>query len=180
MKPDSSVSSSKTAIIQSRFAGLVGLQLFKAWNVFATRMFYFATRSAEARGNDGEYVLTLECPWRIEEADHILVGSEDYGVRAGGNTDEAWEPDMQWGQLQDQKLRELLGKEEDGAIVSTRSDLIVESVEPDSGGGFRLHLSGAYTLAVFPTTDSDMEWLLRQRGGGYLILMNGDVQGSLI
>lgn len=176
MKPENLNASNKAAIIRTRFTALIGLRLFKSWNVFATRMFYFAAPAQEVHNSDGEYALTLECPWRIEGLNQILVGSEDYGTRAEGNTDEAWEPDMQWGQLQDQKLLELLGREENGAILNTRPDLIVESVEADSAGGFQLRLSGGYTLAAFPTTDNDMEWLLKRREGGYVILMNGILQ----
>jgi hypothetical protein len=172
--------SSKAATVQNRFASLVGLQLFKSWNVFATRMFYFSAPGSETRENDGEFMLTLECPWRIERLERILVGSEDYGIQARSSSDGAGDPDTQSGQLQDEKLRELLGKEENGAIFSTRPDLIVESVEADSVGGFNIRLSGGYNLTAFPSTDSDMEWLLKRRSGGYLILMNGNLQGSLL
>jgi hypothetical protein len=180
MTPDNLASTSKTAIVQAKFRGLVGLQLFKSWNVFATRLFYFAFPGSVTRGDDGEFVLSLECPWRIEKLDQILVGSEDYGTRARSNSDEAWKPDMQWGHPQDEKLKELLGKEEKGEILSTRSDLIVESVEVDAVGAFRLQLSGGYNLATFPSTGDEMEWLLKQRNGRYLILMNGNLHGSLL
>jgi len=170
--------SEKMSEIEGMLKELVGLQLFKSWNIFGTRMFYFAALGFENKADDGDYRITLECPWRIEQHDRIVVGSEDYGLRATGNSDPAWNPtDMQWGHLQDQKLEEILGESKNGAIFNTRSELVVESVKADSLGGFQLRLSGGYALSVFPASVVEMEWLLSRRAGGHLALANGSISG---
>jgi hypothetical protein len=164
----------KRSRVASELGNLVGLQVFKSWNVFGTRMFYFAAPDSGTRPKDGDFRLTLECAWRIEHGDNIVVGCDDYGVRAVGNEDPSWNPrEMQWGHLQDQKLEELLGEARGGEIFNTRSDLVVESVEADAVGGFRLGLSGGYVLAAFPGSIAQIEWLLSRRAGGCLELMNG-------
>lgn len=157
-----------------------GLQLIKSWNVFATRMFYFAAPGTENREGDGDYRLTLECPWRIERPDGSLIGSEDYGIPADDNADPNWDPNSQKGSLQDQQLAKLLGKTKTGEIINTRPDLIVQSIEIDSLGGFRLSLSGGYALALFPATDAEMQWSLSRTAGGYSTLMNGEFSEGVI
>ena len=170
--------SEKVSEIERMLKELVGLQLFKSWNIFATRMFYFAAPGFENQMDDGDYRLTLECPWRIEQHDRIFVGSEDYGLRSTGNSDPDWNPtDMQWGHLQDEKLEQILGESKNGAIFNTRSELIVESVKADSLGGFQVCLSGGYTLSAFPARGVAMEWLLSRRAGGNLALANGSISG---
>jgi hypothetical protein len=92
------MNSMRAARIEAAFKGLIGLSLVKSWNIYATRLFYFGPPGLH--GGDGEYRISLECPWRIERhADkQILVGSEDHGIRADGNSDPSWKPaEMQWG-----------------------------------------------------------------------------------
>ncbi len=175
MKSGSTPSLTKAADIESELAKLVGLRLFKCWKLLGTRIFYFSAAGPETPRSDWDFMLSLECPWRIEKRDQVVVGSQDYGLPASGNSDPAWKPNAQSGHLQDEKLRELLGRQEDAAIYSLRPDLVVESVKADAVGGFRLQLSGGYSLAAFPTTDNDMQWLLKRSTGGYLILMKGSL-----
>ena len=130
---------------------IVGLQVFKSWHVFATRMFYFADPRCKDQPENGGYRLALECPWRVEQYDRILVGSDDYGERATDNSDPDWNPsDMQRGHLQDQKLVEIMGEDRNGAIYNTQSELEVETAAIDSLGGFQLSMSGGYRISVFP------------------------------
>src|SRR5258708_1297986 len=113
--------SGNIAKIEETLKELVGLQLFKSWNAFGTRMFYFAVPGFQKKAEDGDYRVTLECPWRIEQDDRILVGSEDYGLRGERNLDPEWNPtDMQSGHLQDQRLAEILGESRNGAIFNTK------------------------------------------------------------
>lgn len=162
------------ARIERDLGELIGLQMFKSWNVFATRMFYFANAGLLDRKQDGDYRLTIECPWRFEWKDRIFVGSEDYAIRAEANRDPNWDPTGdQWGHLQDEKLSEIFGEERDGSIYNTGSHLLVESVTADDLGGFRLTLSGGCALCVFPASGHQMEWLLSKRQGSNLALNNG-------
>lgn len=155
---------------------LIGLQIFKSWNVFATRYFYFAPPGLQDKTQDGDYWLMIECAWRVEGHRRILVGSNDYGIAAIGNTDPNWNPmETQRGHLQDERLGEIFGEIREGSIYNTASLLVVESVAADEFGGFRLGLSGGYFLAVFPTSVNDIEWLLSRREGGNLALDRGGV-----
>ena len=172
--------SEKSEKLQNILRELIGLQIFKAWNIFGTRIFYFAGADLGARTADGDYRLTLECPWRIEQHDRVVVGSEDYGLRADDNSDPDWNPtEMQWGHLQDQKLLEIFGKSRNGEIYNTRRELVVTSVKADTFGGFQLALSGGYALTVFPASVSDMEWLLSRRAGGNVALTKGTLSESV-
>jgi hypothetical protein len=93
----------------------------------------------------GEYSLHIQCPWRIMGPAGIVVGSHDvhYVSEASpheraSNSEEA--RDQIDHTLRDERMNSLLGA----------SPLFVESVQADSAGGFRLALTGGYTLEVFP------------------------------
>ena len=165
--------------VETTLNELITFQLFKSWNIFATRIFYFVASRQNQVGN-GDYRLTLECPWRIEQGDRILVGSEDYWLRAEGNTDTNWNAtDMQWGHLQDQLLERIMGEEKNGSIFNSGANLVVENVRADDLGGFQLGLSGGYVLSVFPSTGREMEWLFSRSAGGNLALTCGALSRSL-
>ena len=164
--------------IEDSLKELIGLQLFKSWNIFGTRMFYFAAPNSKPL-DDGDYRLTLECPWRIEAGNRILVGWEDYGTRADDNSDPNWNRvEDQWGHRQDERLEAIFGETKNGVIHNKGDALVVEHATADGLGGFQLHLSGGYLLAVFPTSEADMEWLLSGRNGRHLSLMNGKLSGG--
>jgi len=157
---------------------LIGQTLLRSKNFCATRHFYFGDSSSKANAPELCYTLGIECPWRIQTDDLIVVGSEDYYEQAEGNTDQSWEPGMPSGHLQDQKLTELLGELKDGDIVNTRSGFVVESVQADRYGGFRLGLTGGYALEVFPSSRKRMEWIFTLPRGGSLMLINGALARS--
>jgi hypothetical protein len=168
----------KASKIEIVLSDLIGLQIYKAWSIRGTRLFYFA-EPGSGRAADSDHYLMLECPWRIERADEIVVGDEDFGESADGFA----EPDLQledrsWWNLQNQKLSELMGMEDDGRIFNDGSDLIVESVSADAYGGFRIKLSGGYTLSVFPASCRTMEWMLVSSSGRNFALMHGSVSES--
>lgn len=180
MREVDSESGEKAFRIQQEFQVLIGLKIGKCSNIFATRLFHFCAVGSQAEPLNELYVLAVECPWRIEKANQILVGSEDYSVKATDNDDPTWEPGTQVGHLQDQKLRELLGEFKNGEISNARNEFIVESIEGDALGGFRLGLSGAFVLSVFPSSGKEMEWMLRRPPRSYLALMNGVLNGTLV
>lgn len=169
----------KAIEIERALKALIDLHLFKSWNILATRIFYFAVPGQDPT-EDGQYRLTLECPWRIERENSILVGAEDYWLKAEGNSDPHWSPtEMQWGHLDDQKLKKIMGQERNGSLFNPQADLIVESVRADDLGGFQLSFSGGYILSVFPASDAELEWLFSRGVGGTLALMEGVLSGSL-
>jgi hypothetical protein len=170
---------SKTVRIRQAFQILIGLKLGKSSNIFATRLFHFYAIAPQNEHLNELYVLVVECPWRIERANQIFVGSEDYSLPATDNDDPGWQSGTQSGHLQDQKLRELMGELEHGEIFNTGDDFVVKSVEADALGGFRIGFSGAYILSVFPSSGIEMEWMLRRPPDNYLALMNGHLHGTL-
>src|SRR5437868_14384786 len=107
----------KAKEIRESLSVLIGLRLARSVNWCATRNFYFGR--ADTQIEDALYTVSLDCPWRIQRDDVILVGSEDYSERAEDNTDESWEAGMPTGHLQNQKLAELFGELKGGSIVST-------------------------------------------------------------
>jgi hypothetical protein len=168
----------KPAKIEAALGELIKLKLFKSWNVFGTRMFYFGPVGQDA-AEDGAFRLTLDCPWRIEQYSRILVGYQDYGLKASDNSDPNWNPqDDQLGHLQDQKLKEILGATEGGYIFNVRNILVVESVRADAVGGFQIGLSGGYALSVFPLGVDEVEWLLSRPTGGNLALQGNVLSES--
>jgi hypothetical protein len=166
----------KAETIHESFSVLVGLKLVRSQSFFATRHFYFGQ---DVDPSAALYTLGVECSWRIRRGDTIIVGSEDYSERGDDNTDESWNVDMPIGHLQDEQLVDLMGGElKAGSVINTGADLIVEFVEADKQGGFRLGLSEAYVLEVFPASVRQMEWVLSPPDGGGLILMNGVLNRS--
>jgi hypothetical protein len=113
----------------------------------------------------GEYALHIQCPWRLErEPDaQIITGSGDLyePYDEADWKDEAfnWESGNN---LQEQALSRLL-QEYDAKtkqIVNATDRLVVNAVEADAFGGFRLDLSGDYQLRVFPCTSREEAWRL--------------------
>ena len=109
----------------------------------------------------GDVALHIQCPWRIEGPNGIVTGRGDL-----------WEPSIEnpkvdfdkWnyedGNLQDRQFFELLkGKDKGtGSPLNLTDNLVVESVQGDNQGGFRLALSGGYVLAVFPHDSHGESW----------------------
>lgn len=151
---------------------VVGARFCGTRNYCATRHFYFGEPSLGGGLSELHYMLGIECPWRIQTKDQIIVGSEDYYVQGESNPDVSWEPGMTSGHLQDEKLAELFGELRDGEVISTSPGFIVSDVEVDSYGGIQLGLTGGYTLVVFPCSKNEMEWIFKLPSGGALILMN--------
>lgn len=154
-------------MIEQFFSQILGLWLFKTWNVFATRMFYLTGVGSAGGSSDGEYRLTLECPWRLEKGDEVLVGSEDYGIQAAGNVDPNWKASqMHMGHRQDDILSRLFGEVKDGEIFTRKGDFVVGAINADVFGGFRLLFSNGCVLSVFPTStlDEGIEWMLSGKG----------------
>jgi hypothetical protein len=164
----------KTKEIREGLSALIGQRLIRSDNYCATRNFYFG--QGDVHADAPIYQLSIECPWRIQTGDVIIVGSEDYSEKAENNMEESWEAGMPTGHLQNQKLGELLGElQPGGSITNTGQGLRVESVEVDAFGGFRIGFGKTGALEVFPASVGQMEWILIPPGGGSLILMHGVV-----
>jgi hypothetical protein len=157
---------------------LMGLKLLRSRSFLATRHFYFGEPGAGTGTPKLLHTLGVECPWRLRDQGLILVGSEDYGELAEGDTEPPCEPAARSGRLQDQKLAESLGELKGGDVFNTGSAFVVESLETDRYGGFTLGMSEGHFLDVVPCSRGQMEWILLFPGGGSLVLMNADLTRS--
>jgi hypothetical protein len=134
--------------IRRELRRLLGQKLQRSRKFFATRHFYFAEPGRVVGGGGSHFTLGLECAWRIQTREQIIVGSEDYYEPADQNTDPNWDPEMPGGHLQDQKLVELMGELADGDIINRGRDLVVTSVDADVYGGLEIGLTGGYSLVA--------------------------------
>ena len=166
-------SSHRVMETEKHLSRLIGLKLIKVGGIFATRQFYFGPAVEMSEIFD----LSVECAWRIEVGEQILTGSEDYPIKAEDNVDPSWEEGMPSGHLQEQLLRDFLGGEMvNQEVVIKRSAVEVRSVVSDTFGGFRLRLTEGVSLAVFPTTCRQMEWMLSHVSEGSVMLINGRIE----
>jgi hypothetical protein len=154
--------------VEKHIGRLVGLTLLRVGGLFATRQFYFGTAEMEYR-----FDLQVECPWRIEHGVNLVTGSEDY-TEAKDETTLSRDIERASDNLQDRLLLECFGGHMvHGEAVFEDRTLIVNSVIGDPFGGFRLQVGDCVSLAVFPTSSREMEWMLSHVEEGSAILMNG-------
>jgi hypothetical protein len=152
---------------------IVGERLLGTRTFCATRHFYFGKVASQMEPAGSAFTIGLECPWRIRTPGGIIVGSEDYYERADGNDDPAWEAGSPAGHLQDQLLAKLLGTLRDGDVINTGPGFLVESVDVDDYGGFRIMMTDNVALEAMPTSTHIMEWIFISPGRGSLVLLNG-------
>jgi hypothetical protein len=134
---------------------LIGLPLWEAVRAMNMEMFSFGERRKRLnrKGEEieiGEYALHVQCPWRIIGLNRIVVGYEDRNYPEDEDSDwQAFNPDgptrcearvAAW-------LREYSG-----------SPLIVERVEADAVGGFKLFLHHGFILEAFPADSLQGEY----------------------
>jgi hypothetical protein len=155
-----------TQLIQDRIkdvlAPLLQLKLSLSRSMLDVRAFHFGAVRRFGQALSGEYVLHLNCPWRIESAGRIITGRHDHFARADDNQDPSWEVGTPWGTYQEQALRQLLGgyDPENEACVNVTELLVVERVDADEVGGFSISMTGGYALVVFPAGTRNEHWRL--------------------
>ena len=135
--------------IERAAAPLIGLPMWGAGRAADLLWLQFgARRSATGAGPDerdvGEIALHVACPWRLCDAERILVGSGDLLTPADAEEDPEtfdWdEPGASW---LDVRLGEL-------QAADVARPPVVESVAADALGGLRLGLGGGRVLELFP------------------------------
>lgn len=152
---------------------VVGLRLYGSRNFCATRQFYFGSATSHI-GQDGpHYTLGVECPWRIRKAGLIIVGLDDYRERAEGNDDPDWELNMPGGDLQHQKLAELLGESREEGIATTHPGFSVKGVKLDKCGDIQIEFESNCILEVFSDGSKSMQWIFKSPDQPSIVLMNG-------
>lgn len=155
------------------FFKLVGLRLVRTERFLGTRHFYFgAARNPVSSPLETLYALGVECPWRFETAEAILVGSED-------SADEWTQRDRPRGRASPRELtlvHHLLEIENCDGSWDTTDDFVVSSLALDLFGGMRIGFSGGLCLSLFPASSESMQWILMlPRPEGALVMMRGEV-----
>ena len=101
----------------------------------------------------GDYVLHIQCSWRITKGSQILVASRDIytpSARWKGAEDQ-FEWDIYGMNRCDERIEELL-KEND------KSKMIIESIHADSVGGVRMFFRDNCVLELFPDDSNEEEF----------------------
>ena len=127
---------------------LSGMSLWVSNRAVDMEMFQFGQRheGTDKRGQPtrwGDYALHVQCPWRIVDPDHIIVGYQDVYRSLTGVHLEGLEWDVQGGNLRDRRLTELFDR-------SGMGPLVVEAVEVDAAGTIHMALGRGIALEVFP------------------------------
>jgi len=148
--------------VDDALGALIGLPLWESRRSADVQGFHFGERRPEAsRGKEflvGTYALHVQCPWRIKGPEGILVGSYDRLTPAAGRSweDPEFESDVPGASLIDDRIDALFALE-------ARQHFVVESVEADDVGGFRMDLGAGMVLEAFPNHSDDAEfWRLFQ------------------
>lgn len=164
--------------VRDGLRSIVGLRLYKSRNFYATRHFCFGGPETSSGEGRSRYTIGVECPWRIEKAGQIIVGSDDYYERADNNEDPGWEAGMPGGHLQDQKLAELLGEIRDGDIMTLRQGFLVRAAEISPYGDILIDFDEQCALRIVPVSTRGMQWILMPSSEPSVVLVDGLLQGS--
>jgi hypothetical protein len=153
--------------VEAALRVLVGLRLQRTYHILDTRVFQFWPDSREV----GEtYRLIVQCPWRLEELDHIVTGSEDARCESSESesTSESGASVASTSAL-GHHLAECWGSDNEEGEV--RDSLRISSVTADAIGGLRIGV-GPYTLAVFPSGTVNEYWRLATEAWHFVVEAN--------
>jgi hypothetical protein len=109
----------------------------------------------------------------MRKAGLIIVGLDDCCERAEGNEDPDWEPNAPGGDLQHQKLAELLGESIEEGIATTHPGFTVKGVKLDECGDIQIEFELNCILEVFSDGSKSMQWILKSPDQPSIVLMNG-------
>jgi hypothetical protein len=157
-----------TQEILAHLKPLIGLKLALVRRAADLRNFQFGRVRSVERGTVGEYALHVQCPWRIEGPDRIIMGRCDLWEPAepsAENNRDTWDYDGDEN-LQDRRLAGLLGGYDPAtrSFVNQTEQLVVEDVHADDYGGAAIRFSGGYQLVLFPAGTRGEDWRLFRPG----------------
>lgn len=137
--------------IEQALQVLIGLPLRSAGRAADLVWFQFGNLQESVQSNKqepvvGEYALHVQCAWRISGPVGIIVGSDDCYFSAGDDPFRDY-PNFDWDQPGANRCDERIAM-----FFQFRANAvpIVDAVQVDRTGGFRLDLSGEISLEVFP------------------------------
>jgi hypothetical protein len=151
----------KTAIVEA-LSPLIGTELWGSHRAAGMQGFQFGGRRTvpDRHGGEkivGDYAIHVDCPWRIQRAERIVIGSRDVYSPADDSVDWAdFDWDVQGANGLDVKMA-LLFSERSG------KPLLVQEIRVAEFGGFQLVFSDGLSLEVFPVASGDDEaWRIFQ------------------
>lgn len=142
--------------VQTELGKLIGLKLRYAGR--ASNLFWLGfgdmvlVKRRKGTEQLAEYSLHIQCAWRITKGNKILVASRDFYYPNSNWDDENgdFDWDVQGNNRFDEKTKHL--------IEEVKGKLIVERVDSDDIGGFKVHLSDKYVLEAFPDNSDEDEY----------------------
>lgn len=136
--------------IETALSVLVGMPIWDGSRALNMEMFDIGERLEIVNRRKetvqvGTYRLHIQAPWRILGPRGVVVGSVDaHYPPSDREDDQAFDPNDDRS-LCEERLRRWLDKHR-------RKPVTVQSIATDELGGFRLTLSGGYTLEVLPAS----------------------------
>ena len=160
---------------------LVGLKIMMATHAASMRGFIFGAGQEAPEAVPVQWVMHIQCSWRIETDRAIVVGSGDWyepdDLKA--QTSDEWDP-AEGGSLQDARLRELFHDEgvSKWPITNKTSSLICTEVKLEPHEGLLVSMTGGYALRVFPAASRGEYWRVFKKGDSSTHLVS-KAQGRL-
>ena len=136
--------------IEVALSALIDMPIWDAWRALNMEMFDIGERveivnRRKEKVQIGTYRLHVQAPWRIVGPKGVVVGSEDaHFPPSDREGEERFNPNKERS-LCEERVQAWLDKHR-------RKSLFIQSVEADDLGGFRLVLTGGYTLEVMPAS----------------------------
>ena len=126
--------------------------------------YFFSVSTTSSLPNESAVEISIECPWRLEKDGSVLVGQGDH------HADDLAEIDR--------LLERFLGKREGETFVCDEPPLVTR-VLTRSCGDLTVSLSNGLSICAFSSSVSQMEWMVRIPGEGYLARFNGAFEARL-
>jgi hypothetical protein len=159
-EPDS-VTQAYSAILSN----LLGLKITMATHAASMRGFIFGPSTSAP--DAGQWVMHIQCAWRIETGSAILTGSGDWYEPADLEAQMAddWDP-AEGASLQETRLREIFHDHDlsKRTIWNNTASLICTEYQLEVHGGVTIELSGDYVLRLFPSGSRGEHWRIFQKG----------------
>lgn len=154
-----------TASYSAVLQNLVGLKITMATHAASLRGFIFGLPAGAPDAK--QWVLHIQCPWRIEAGNALLTGSNDWyePTDLSAETEDDWDP-AEGGSLQERRLRELFRDQDSSkrTISNNTASLVCTEFQVEPYGGVTIWLTGGYALRLFPAASRGEHWRIFQKG----------------
>lgn len=142
--------------ITSEIEKLVGLKMQHAGR--ASNLFWLGFGDiveVNRRGKieeTAEYVLHIQCSWRITMDNKIIVASRDF-YSPNSKWDDENDGDFEWGEQGNNRFDERIE-----IFIKNNKQLKVKQIDADNIGGLILTFSNGYLLQIFPDASGDDDY----------------------